>query len=180
MRDFESYEWNEIRYPSQYAKALYNLALQGNYRKGLEVGFDAGASALAFLRACPEATLTSVEIEHRPTDVERIKRDEIYGRLKLVFGDSRLILKGMASNRPEDKFDWIYVDGDHLYDAAKQDIVNSIALLAPGGIIVVDDADPSHAHFGVGKAVDEVCAEYGFVKKPLEGSVSAAVYLIKQ
>jgi predicted O-methyltransferase YrrM len=37
------------------------------------------------------------------------------------------------------KFDFIYIDGDHRYDGAKKDMENAIKLLAPKGVIVLDD-----------------------------------------
>ena len=42
-------------------------------------------------------------------------------------------------------FDVVFVDGLHTYDQAYRDIVNALAVLAPGGIVVVHDCNPASA-----------------------------------
>jgi predicted O-methyltransferase YrrM len=49
-------------------------------------------------------------------------------------GKSQDILKGL-----NDKYDFIYIDGDHTATAVMEDAVLSFALLQPGGIMIFDD-----------------------------------------
>ena len=35
--------------------------------------------------------------------------------------------------------DWVYVDGDHTYQGAKENLTNYYALLKPGGTLAGDD-----------------------------------------
>jgi len=53
--------------------------------------------------------------------------------------------------------DFIYIDGQHTYEAVANDIWNSICLVKSGGIIAGHDYYPAghylNAKFGVGKAV---------------------------
>lgn len=41
------------------------------------------------------------------------------------------------------QFDCIFIDGLHLYEQVKKDVINSIGRLKPGGVILIDDCFPS-------------------------------------
>lgn len=57
---------------------------------------------------------------------------------------------------PDDYFDWVYIDGNHLYEYVKQDIALSIQKVRPGGYITGDDyTEGGWWQGGVKKAVDE-------------------------
>jgi hypothetical protein len=57
----------------------------------------------------------------------------------------------------EDYFDWIYIDGNHLYEFVKQDITMYYPKLKRGGYITGDDyVDGGWWQGGVKKAVDEL------------------------
>jgi predicted O-methyltransferase YrrM len=73
--------------------------------------------------------------------------------------------------KPE--YDFIFIDGDHAYEGCKQDILNCQKLLAPGGVILLDDygvniisavnvdgnGNPIDDYFGVKEATDECFAK---------------------
>lgn len=64
-----------------------------------------------------------------------------------------------ASEFPDNFFDWIYIDGNHSYEAVRQDLELYWRKLKRGGFIVCDDYH--HAGFwddGVTRAVDEFVA----------------------
>jgi SAM-dependent methyltransferase len=64
-----------------------------------------------------------------------------------------------AGQFPDRFFDWVYIDGDHSYEAVRQDLQLYWRKLKPGGYIVCDDYH--HAGFwddGVTRAVDEFVA----------------------
>ena len=65
---------------------------------------------------------------------------------------------GMFADR---YFDWAYIDGDHLYEAAKRDLEIFHTKVKQGGMIAVDDYGSSTNYWkkGVTKAVDEFIAE---------------------
>jgi len=44
---------------------------------------------------------------------------------------------------PDTQFDVIFVDGLHVFEQALRDVLNAIDVLAPGGIIVIDDVKPN-------------------------------------
>lgn len=54
------------------------------------------------------------------------------------------------------KFDYIFIDGGHAYEIVKNDIIKSLELLKPSGIISGDDYFTSKKNDSVQKAVDEL------------------------
>lgn len=175
MDEFHKHNWAGFTYPTGYMRSLFEYTLEHPFKSGLEVGFDAGCSAIALLRACPEARLFSVDIgecQHGQSLMREAEK-EVQLRHSFLQADSRVHLpaiKGLL-------YDMIYIDGDHLYDAVKQDLFNADELLAPGGYMIVDDANPNHQHFGVGRAVEEFMITRGYAKWELPGSPSEAVVL---
>lgn len=173
MKQFEEYDWSMCRFPKAYAKAIFDFCSKHNFKSGIEVGFDSGTSALAFLRALPEASLISVDIRELPEAVEMVKNNIEGWRHHFLCKDSRSFLPELG-----DKYDYVYIDGDHLYDAVKQDLENGFKLLTSDGIMLVDDCDPNHTHFGVWQAVQEFReAHPEFQISHLEGTESSHVIL---
>lgn len=63
---------------------------------------------------------------------------DLYGKLGNV-----VIRKGLSepvlSGFPDDYFDWVYIDGNHLYDFVLKDIQLSFQKVKKGGVITGDD-----------------------------------------
>lgn len=59
----------------------------------------------------------------------------------------------------DEPVDMVFIDGDHSYEAAKRDIQNAMAILAPGGLLCGHDFDPN-AHPGVVQAVKELVPNF--------------------
>lgn len=175
--NYDDFKWDDLKYPSSYMVSLFNYVKEHPFKKGLEVGFDQGASALAFLRACPEGKLLSIDIAECAVANERLDGSDVTDRFEFKQADSRLYLREAFWREHARSFDFIYIDGDHLYDAVKQDLLNAVNVLSDDGYMIVDDANPNHSHFGVGRAVNEFCTNHGYYKEPLEGSPSEAVVL---
>ena len=47
--------------------------------------------------------------------------------------------EGVLAEYPDDHFDWVYIDGNHLYDFVRRDLALSFDKVRPGGIIAGDD-----------------------------------------
>jgi hypothetical protein len=58
-------------------------------------------------------------------------------------------------------FDWVYVDGNHQYEFAKQDLELYFTKVKPGGFIACDDyGNRGWFNYGVTRAVDEFVANH--------------------
>ena len=101
---------------------------------GLEIGFNAGDSADFFLnQGCD---LISFDIG-RHTYVDHAKKyidDKYPNKHKLVIGDSTETIP-----KHQGCYDFIYIDGNHRYKIARQDIHNCRKLSDKDTIIIIDD-----------------------------------------
>jgi hypothetical protein len=86
----------------------------------------------------------------------RFKSDIRSGRVKIHRGYSSNVLNEF----PDGYFDWIYIDGNHLYEFVKKDLELSFKKIKPDGYITGDDyTDGGWWQGGVKKAVDEFIQE---------------------
>lgn len=129
----------------------------------LEIGTGWGVSGSAFMDA-KVRTLTTIDpnvnngygIEGR-TEIETRKTEET--TLMFVEGKSEVVMADLIKS--QGKYDFIFIDGDHSYEAVKKDLEMSIQLLKEGGHIVMDDYlhEANYIHdrrnCGVAKAVRE-------------------------
>ncbi|MEL6416385.1 MAG: class I SAM-dependent methyltransferase [Pseudomonadota bacterium] len=68
---------------------------------------------------------------------------------------------------PDDYFDWVYIDGNHLYDFVYRDIELSFAKVKPGGIIAGDDFFwKRDGRMHVREAVLDAMKAHGIGKRP--------------
>ncbi len=114
----------------------------------LEIGFNAGLSAAAFLEAHPQAHVVSFDLAERAyvaACAERL-RARFPGRLHLVIGDSRETLPRFAA-LSGNRFDLVLVDGGHTEEVCRADVRNARAAAAPDALVVVDDLLP-HLSYG--------------------------------
>lgn len=146
----ENYNWADCGQPSDYCREIYEFCLKNQFKNGLEVGLDSGSSALAFLFACPEAKLVSLDKRclHQATDL--LHKHGVIDRWRFMEGDSKETLKLFT----EHLFDYIYIDGDHLW-GCYTDIVLSDPLLKKGGYMFFDDYVKDHGHFKVWESVQK-------------------------
>jgi hypothetical protein len=87
----------------------------------------------------------------------RFARDLRSGRVSIHRAPSHEALNAF----PDAYFDWIYIDGNHLYEFVRADLQLAFAKTAPGGYIAGDDYNEGGWwQGGVQKAVDEFTQEY--------------------
>lgn len=116
-------------------------------RQLLEVGFNAGHSALLALSANPSLVYHGVDLGiHRYTApcVDYLKA-EFPGRVHFWQGDSREVLPYLATLRSDLDFDVFHVDGGHTSELCRADIANCLRL-ARGGRgkhLLLDDINAS-------------------------------------
>lgn len=89
----------------------------------LEIGFNRGASALKWL-IDTNVNLTSVDIIKRQTSIDLLNK-EFTGRFNFNLMNSKTI-----NQKTEwiNKFDLIFIDGDHSYQGVLDDLVASLQL----------------------------------------------------
>lgn len=106
-----------------------------------------------------------------------------YSNIKLYKSDSSLFLKNQIDN----KYDIIYIDGDHTYLGVKNDLINAFAKIKDGGYIMGHDYGINLKKakyiykFGVKKAVNEFCKEYNqkISAFALDGYISFSIKINK-
>lgn len=77
----------------------------------------------------PDAANTHISATFKMADVQR----SLGERARLIKGDSRLVLKQLREEG--DRFDMIFIDGNHTYAAIREDLENSLPLLRDGGCV---------------------------------------------
>ena len=116
-------------------------------RRLLEIGVNAGHSALLALSANPSLAYYGVDLDiHRYTGpcVDYLK-SEFPGRVHFWAGDSREVLPYLATHCADLDFDIFHVDGGHTTELCRADIANCLRL-ARGGRgkhLLLDDIDAS-------------------------------------
>jgi len=125
------------------AKNISNLLLNRNMTNVMEIGFNAGFSALLMLLTNDNASVTCFDLgEHKYTSPCYDKMKETFGkRLNLIIGDSTVTLPTITG-----VYDLIHIDGGHSTEVAKSDILNSYRLSKQGTILIMDDYDFHNLH----------------------------------
>jgi hypothetical protein len=113
----------------------------------LEIGVNAGHSALLALSANPRLNYVGVDLGvHAYTDkCVAYLAAEFPGRVRYLQGDSRDVLPELAANRAEWDFDLFHVDGGHTDDVSRADVGNCLKI-AEGGRgkhLLLDDINAS-------------------------------------
>lgn len=109
-----------------YQLPLVELASKREWQSILEVGYGHGFSSYVWLNKT-NAKVTSVDKgdwHHKHDD----------SRLKFILGSSHDVLPKLKG-----RYDLIYIDGSHLYEDVYKDIVDSMKLITPDGVILLDD-----------------------------------------
>lgn len=90
---------------------------------------------------------------------ERFAQEIEYGKVRLHRSPS----SEAVSTFPDNYFDWVYIDGDHLYEAVLQDLKLYFPKVKSGGLIAGDDYGKDDHWWGDGvtRAVDEFAEERG-------------------
>jgi predicted O-methyltransferase YrrM len=128
----------------------------------LEIGFNAGLSAVAFLEASPQVRLVSLDLGRHDYVVpcsEHVR--SVFGdRFEVVLGDSTRTLPRFAAQQGASWADLVLVDGGHDEDTCRADLLNGRDAAAPGALVVVDDLMPHESWgFWVTKVWDELLRE---------------------
>lgn len=126
-------------------------------KKALEIGSFEGMSAIWLMDYCPNVKISCVDIFGPAFDDITGEYEHRFDRNISEYEDRVTKLKGRSEDALKaiyrQRFDLIYIDGHHTYEAVKRDIELSWRLLKSGGLMIFDDYDNND--FGVRQAVDE-------------------------
>lgn len=130
-------------YCTESQKRMFIQDLQGykNIKKIAEIGFNAGHSAQIFFENCPNSQVLSFDLNHyhyTKIGVEFMQR-KYKDNFKFVEGNSQDTVPNYTLNHPHDKYDLLYIDGDHSYLGFYTDLVNCQKLATKDTIVWVDD-----------------------------------------
>jgi predicted O-methyltransferase YrrM len=121
-----------------------------------EIGFNVGMSSFVNLFARSDTKVVSFDLGvHSYVPHQKKFLDELFpGRHTLCIGDSRETLPSFANLTGHNPiFDFCIVDGGHTDDIPLKDCLNSLAMLKPGGWILIDDVIENEEHKAVKDAV---------------------------
>lgn len=145
----------------------HNLYILGKKSKNiLEIGFNAGHSAVIFLHDNKKAHLVAMDIGTHKYTAKCIKYLKKKYNIEFIKGDST---KTMVNYNPKKKFDLIHIDGGHGVKVAESDIMNSIKLANKKTILIIDDTNFKRLRELVEKMIDEdILNEVDYEKMGLE------------
>lgn len=114
--------------------------------KIIEIGFNAGHSALLLMLNAPTADFTFCDLgAHRYT---KPCYDFISGKLpdvrqRMFYGDSRITLPLWIAAHADEigTFDVVHVDGGHFESCVVSDLAMAVLLVRQGGTVIVDDTN---------------------------------------
>ena len=110
-------------------RQMLEVVRQLKPKKILEIGVHTGLGLKAFGDAFPDAELYGLEI-----DTQHL----VFKDFELIEGDSNdpAIIEKVRAFGP---FDFIFIDGDHVYEAVKHDWENYNQMVRPGGAVGFHD-----------------------------------------
>jgi hypothetical protein len=138
---------------------------------GAEIGVLAGQFAYhVLLRAQPSKLYLidpwryglQADVETDPSPENQAARDEQFERTRSLFALEanveilRMKSQDAAAHISDRSLDYVYIDGEHSYDAVRADLAHYLPKVRPGGHLIGDD----YGWSGVGAAVDAFVAEH--------------------
>lgn len=94
-----------------------------------------------------------------------LKEFQVDGDVITHVGDKTKILPTL----PNKFFNMIFLDANHSYESTMSDLIFSLDLIRPNGIIALHDW--GNSNFGVTEAVMDFCDEYGWTVKDCVGAL---------
>lgn len=99
----------------------------------VEIGCDCGGFLYTLTKAFPEADIVGIEIKQRA---------ELH-EFRMIYGDSQdpATVSRLVSHLRPRKIDFLFIDGDHHYNAVRTEYQLYAPLVRPGGIIGFHDTN---------------------------------------
>jgi predicted O-methyltransferase YrrM len=128
------------------------------FKQGVEVGTQRGDFASLICKTIPGLHLTCVDPWAPYYAAGEEKQNAIYAEaIKNLAGLNATIIRKPSLDAvvsfTDKSLDFVYIDGDHLFDAVVQDLIQWAPKVKPGGVVALHDYHP-HQCKGVMMAVD--------------------------
>lgn len=149
----EGYKWQKNprgKDHPRYGRFVYAFAKHYKPDFIVEVGTDTGGTAVGWARAlienqkgkliCVDMDAYSQNTYPRSVQINLAKTGLPHRQVDLRSGNSRELIPAL-SKELKGQVDIYLVDGDHTYEGALADIENGLAMMKPGGFILVHDID---------------------------------------
>lgn len=146
--------YSSVKQREEFAHDLQKLP---HVKKILEIGFNGGHSAETFLNSSDCQKLVSFDISTHPyvrTGVEFMKK-KFGDRFEFIQGDSQREIPRYAATHLGEKFDLIFIDGNHAFDSVVADIRNCKQLAHRETFLWFDDYNAEEPKSGVDFCVQE-------------------------
>lgn len=154
-------EQNQHKPTLEYAQEIYGVVEEHGFNRALEIGCIWAVSTISILSTQDNGHLLSVDPipQTNPSmhAMVEVRHNEFTKRWDYFTGKSE---EFWAVNKK--KFDLIYIDGSHDYEAVKLDLNAAWICLDKGGLLLTDDYLHDHNHdsdYGVSLAVLELMHE---------------------
>jgi len=147
-------------------RALYAIAHRKGPKTVLEIGPGWGSSTMAFLLGAPSIErLVQITLLGVPGSGKELVEEPFLSKVETHYKPSNEYFSAPIV----EKFDLIFIDGDHSEHAVGADIAGSMGCLAPSGIILLHDT--KRTCMGSIEAVARKKAEeYGLTYRSLDES----------
>jgi predicted O-methyltransferase YrrM len=134
------------------------LIINPNIKNILEIGFNLGSSATAFLSARNDINVISIDIgiHSYVKDAKKIIDIIFPNRHTLLIGNSKILMRKIEFLYPDFKPDLIFIDGDHVEPTPIIDLRNALYLADKETSIILDDCSVANGHAGVIQAYLDV------------------------
>lgn len=140
-------------------QCLARLMASMGFRRGAEVGTFLGESALIWCKANPALHLTCIDpyVAYRARPSQHIQ-DRNYAKAQRTLARYNATIIRAASLDAVKEFtdgslDFVYIDGDHRFDACIRDLIAWVPKVRSGGLVILHDYC-SFERAGVMPAVD--------------------------
>jgi predicted O-methyltransferase YrrM len=149
----------------------------------VEIGSEHGMSASIFrLHSDDSVFIDCIEIDEKSDFLDNIRKAGIDAkRINWYCGDSKKVK--ISKNALENGIDLLFVDGDHSYEGAKEDLKRWSPYVKKTGIILIHDVacstnkQPHEQHYAVATALQHFLGESGLWR--IAFSVDSTVVLVR-
>lgn len=163
-----------------------------------EIGVFYGEHAMQMYKICtptqlvlidPWLTAPTSKINGRWAKMPQSELDSYYHRVcsdfKNLQGVSILKLPSVeaAASFEDNYFDWVYIDGNHIYEAVAQDLEAWLPKIKKGGFLCGHDYSDTESTRkkgdGVFAAVNDFCKKYNLSVGSIGGDINARCFSIE-